>query len=330
MGDSERTVKLSIKETSRSSAKRPVLVVIQGPSIGMTFPLVKDKTVIGRGSSADVVLRDEIASRMHAEVLRHGSQDDCFEYYINDLGSTNGTFLNGTVIKSEQLLQDGDKIELGKHLLKFAMLDEYEAEFQEQLHRMTTRDELTGLRSRRSLFADLDRVVNREIKSSHPHTIVVLMMDLDYFKRVNDKYGHLVGSQTIREVGKILREMIGDEDHAGRYGGEEFYTYFLGSREKGLELAEKIREEVRAHPFEIPSTGESKPLHITISIGMATFPFDGPTALELVQKSDLALYRAKEEGRNRVCVYDPELDKPNSSRGGTDLFAIISGPADAQ
>ena len=102
------------------------------------------------------------------------AEDDCFEYYINDLESTNGTFLNGSRVMSQQLLQDGDKIKIGNYLLKFAMLDEFEAEFQERLHQMTQRDELTGLKSRRSLFADLDRVVSQAQRSDEPKPVVGL------------------------------------------------------------------------------------------------------------------------------------------------------------
>ena len=330
MNDAEHTLKLDLNETRGSVPKRPVLVVLQGPSLALTYQLDKEYTVIGRGSQGDILLRDDIASRQHAEVARMDAAADCIEYYIRDLGSTNGTFLNGTRLTSQQLLQDGDKIKIGNHLLKFALLDEFEAEFQERLHQMTQRDELTGLRSRRSLFAEIDREVAQALRDSTPQPISVMMMDLDFFKRVNDGRGHLVGSQTIREVGQIIRDAVGSADRAARYGGEEYLAYLIGAREQGIEVAESIRSRVEAHPFSASTSDPSQIMHITISVGVATFPDDGTTGLELILRADQALYRAKLTGRNRTCLFDAEIDRPDAGQHALDAFAIIQGPADAQ
>jgi diguanylate cyclase (GGDEF)-like protein len=331
VNDTERTVKLEVKDiAARSISKRPVLVVLQGQSLGQTVHLNKEQTIVGRGSQADLVLRDEIASRLHAEFTRLEAEGDVIEYYVNDLGSTNGTFLNGTKIVGQQLLEDGDKIRVGTHMMKFALLDEFEAEFQERLHHMTQYDELTGLRSRRSLFADLDRRVTQAARADDPEPISVLMMDLDFFKRVNDGHGHLVGSHTIRETGHIIRDVVGSVDLAARYGGEEYLAYIVGVREQGREVAEKIRTTVEAHLFSASPSDKSQTMRVTISLGVATFPEDGKSALELVQKADQALFRAKLSGRNQTCVFDPEIDKPDSFHPTVDESAIIYGPADAQ
>lgn len=331
MSDAEQTIKLDVREvTPRSKSKRPVLVVLQGHAIGQTVTLDKSSMTIGRGSHADFVIRDDIASRLHAEIIRLEVEGAIAEYYVNDLGSTNGTYLNGTKITGQQLLEDGDKIKVGNHLMKYALLDEFEAEFQEKLHQMTQRDELTGLRSRRSLFADLDRRITQEARSASPQPISVLMMDLDFFKRVNDGRGHLVGSHTIRDCGHIIRDVLGSADRAARYGGEEYLAYVVGPREKAIEIAERIRTAVEAHPFEASPTDKSQTMNVTISLGVASFPADGATALELVQKADQALYRAKLSGRNRTCVFDTEIDRPDSFHPTVDESAIIYGPADAQ
>jgi diguanylate cyclase (GGDEF)-like protein len=330
VNDAERTIKLDLREVPLAITKRPVLVILQGQSIGETINLEKERTVIGRGSQADLVLRDEIASRQHAEITRLSLEGSLVEYYVSDLESTNGTFLNGAKVMSQQLLQDGDKIKIGSHLMKYAMLDDFEAEFQEKLHQMTQRDELTGLRSRRSLFAELDRKISRSVKKTKPLRLNVLMMDIDFFKRVNDGRGHLVGSHTIRDVGHIIRDVVGNADLAARYGGEEYMAFVIGSREKGFELAEEIRKRVEAHPFPASTSDLSQTMHITISLGVATFPDDSSAALEIVQKADQALFRAKLSGRNRTCVYDPEIDKQDSFHQAVDASAIIYGPADAQ
>jgi diguanylate cyclase (GGDEF)-like protein len=330
VSDAERTVKLDLREVPLSITKRPVLVVLQGQSIGQTVKLDKERTIVGRGSQADLVLRDEIASRQHAEIMHLCVEGDCTEYYVNDLDSTNGTFLNGTKVTSQQLLQDGDKIKIGNHLVKFAMLDESEAEFQEKLHQMTQRDELTGLRSRRSLFAELDRRIIDASRITRSPQISVLMMDIDFFKRVNDGRGHIVGSHTIRDVGHIIRDVLGSADLAARYGGEEYMAYVVDSRERAFEVAESIRKTVEAHPFPASTIDLTQTMHITISLGVATFPHDGIGALEIVQKADQALFRAKLGGRNRTCVFDLELDKADSFHQAVDASAIIYGPADAQ
>jgi diguanylate cyclase (GGDEF)-like protein len=330
MSDAERTVKLDLGEVPHPTPKKsPTLVVLQGPSIGQTIKLDKEETVIGRGSQADLILRDEIASRQHAQIVRL-DHESCVEYYLTDLSSTNGTFLNGARITTQQLLQDGDKLKVGNHLIKFAMLDEFESEFQEQLHKMIQYDDLTGLRSRRSLFGDLDRTVNRSTSLGERIELNVMMMDLDFFKRVNDGRGHLVGSHTIRDVGRIIRDVLGSADLAARYGGEEYMAYVVGGKGKGLDIAELVRTSVEAHPFHASANDLSQTMHITISIGVASFPFDGLTALELVQKADQALYRAKLSGRNRTCVFDPTVDRPDSIHHAVDASAIIYGPADAQ
>ncbi len=334
MNDPEQTVRLELRETLSQKigvkSKRPALVFLQGQTIGQTIHLSKEQVVIGRGSNADIMVMDEVASRLHAEIQRLDAADGCAEYYINDLGSTNGTYLNGTRISEVRLLEDGDKIKIGKHLMKFALLDDFEAEFQEKVHQMTLRDELTGLRSRRSLFADLDHLVTQASRSLSPPPITVLMMDLDFFKKVNDGKGHLVGSQTIRDVGHIIREVVGSSDMAARYGGEEYLAYLFGTRDDGVEVAERIRKAVEAHTFAGSAIDPTQTMRVTISLGTATFPADGLSALELVQKADQALYRAKQSGRNQTCIYDPHLDQPDALRQAIDASAILYGPADAQ
>ena len=124
MNDLDPTSRLKEDVGATSVTKYPVLTVLQGESVGLTVRIEHDRTVIGRGANADLVLNDTVASRQHAEIV--GACEAGIELRLRDLASTNGTFLNGSQIESDQLLQDGDKIRIGKHLLKFAMLDEVE------------------------------------------------------------------------------------------------------------------------------------------------------------------------------------------------------------
>ena len=149
----------------------------------------------------------------------------------------------------------------------------------------------------------------------------VLMMDLDHFKNVNDRYGHLVGSQTLEEVGGIITRALRAGDVAARFGGEEFAAFLLNADcAQGLVAAERVRTAVESHPFAAvrraaPSADPGETFPLTISVGVAAYPDDARDPIELVELADTALYRAKHAGRNRVtayCVAPPDL-KPGGS-----------------
>jgi diguanylate cyclase (GGDEF)-like protein len=131
------------------------------------------------------------------------------------------------------------------------------------------------------------------------------MMDVDHFKDVNDTYGHLTGSKTLEEIGMCITEILRAGDAAARFGGEEFAAFLLDAEMvQALVAAERIRSEIENQGFSIIRRGKpSEKHHVTISIGVANFPSDSSDPIELVEMADSALYRAKREGRNRVCAY---------------------------
>ena len=287
--------------------------------MAVPIPLERDQVMIGRALEADVRLNDFRASRLHARIT--SDRDPATEtttYRISDLGSTNGTLVNGEPIK-EVLLHDGDKIEIGEHLFRFDMLDEIDREFQHQIHRLLVHDELTGLLTSKSFFSELRREAARAEAESRP--FCVLMMDLDHFKEVNDTYGHLVGSKTLEQTGHVIKEALRAGDVAARFGGEEFAAFLLDANyAQGLVAAERVRIALAQHLF--PASRRDSPdgpatHQITISIGVAAFPDDATDPIHLVELADSALYRAKRSGRNRVCAYRPSLaltDDPLPSR----------------
>jgi diguanylate cyclase (GGDEF)-like protein len=127
----------------------------------------------------------------------------------------------------------------------------------------------------------------------------VLMADLDLLRDVNNRYGHLAGDAVLKGVADILRQELRDYDVPARFGGEEFIVLLPEtSFDDAVTLAERIRRVVEEHPFPIESAGE--PVRATVSVGAATFLCDDKTAKDLVHEADLALYRAKTGGRNRV------------------------------
>src|ERR687894_691458 len=145
-------------------------------------------------------------------------------YRFKDLGSTNGTLLNGARV-NDAYLQDGDKLTIGEQLLRFDLLDDIDREYQRQIHRLLAHDELTGLLTSKSFFSELRREAARAELESRP--FCVLMMDLDHFKRVNDTCGHLVGSQTLEEIGGVITRALRAGDVAARFGGEEVAAFLL-------------------------------------------------------------------------------------------------------
>jgi diguanylate cyclase (GGDEF)-like protein len=147
----------------------------------------------------------------------------------------------------------------------------------------------------------LQEAATREIRRAERYgtELTVLFLDLDRFKLVNDRFGHLVGSQVLRRLSQVLGNCVRQVDTLARYGGDEFTILLVDTgSETGCAIAERIRRTVAETPFE---TGGGSPLHLTVSIGVATYPDHGRSREELLDASDKAMYRAKSAGRNRVC-----------------------------
>jgi diguanylate cyclase (GGDEF)-like protein len=282
---------------------RPALVFLTGDLLAVPIPLERAEVILGRALEADVRVNDAKISRQHASVTTvFDAEKNTSEYVLTDLESRNGTFLNGQKIKRETL-QNGDKITIGEHILRFDLLDEIDREYQRQIRRLLSHDDLTGLLSSRSFFSELRRESARALSENRP--FCVLMMDVDHFKIVNDTYGHLTGSKTLEEIGLCITLNLRSGDVAARFGGEEFAAFLLdASVSQAFVAAERIRSEIEKQKFTIIRQGKpSAKHHVTISIGIASFPADSSDPIELIEMADSALYRAKREGRNLVCAY---------------------------
>jgi diguanylate cyclase (GGDEF)-like protein len=243
-----------------------------------------------------------LVSRRHAKINRVLNENNQAEYVLTDFGSRNGVLVNGQKITRE-VLQNGDKITIGEQIMRFDLLDEIDREYQRQIHRLISHDDLTGLLSSRSFFSELRREAARAKAEDRP--FCVLMMDVDHFKNVNDTFGHLTGSKTLEEIGAVIIGIMRSGDAAARFGGEEFAAFLLDAGvPQAMVAAERIRSAIEAQEFTVIRTGKPPETHrVTISIGISAFPGDSSDPIELVEMADSALYRAKREGRNRVCVY---------------------------
>ncbi|HZZ87117.1 MAG TPA: PleD family two-component system response regulator [Caulobacteraceae bacterium] len=158
-------------------------------------------------------------------------------------------------------------------------------------------DQLTGLHNRRYMTGQLGALVNRAIRGGDP--VSALMIDIDFFKKINDAFGHDIGDEVLREFAVRLASNVRAIDLPCRYGGEEFMVIMPDTK---LEDAEKIADRIRRHvagsPFRVP--GGAEPLSVTISIGVASTAGQGDTAEALLKRADEALYAAKASGRNAV------------------------------
>jgi two-component system cell cycle response regulator len=289
------------KEPTDSVGRGPrseaALTVLRGELPGALFPLDADDMIIGRDPDGAIKLPDQNLSWQHARVLRHGSV-----YTIQDLDSTNGTFVDGARVAGTRVLEDGCRVHLGtRTVLHFRLYDAVELAAACASYALTVRDPLTGVYNRRYLQERLwsEAAYCRR----HCTPLSVIMLDVDHFKRINDQHGHGVGDHALCALAKMLSELTRQEDVLARYGGEEFALIVRGiDRHETLALAERIRGEIAGRPLSIANGLVS----FTVSVGVAHCENgDNSDAQRLLEVADRALYAAKYAGRNLVSMAPP-------------------------
>jgi len=277
-----------------SSAPRAACLIHiypSGPNMGRRYPLAQSPLVVGRGEDCDLCIADNSISRKH---VRFESTLDGFR--LTDLGSKNGTFVNDRQLDAPRNLQDGDNIRIGNLLFRFLTGGNIEADYHEEIFRLTLHDGLTQVHNRRALTEFLDRELARSQRHNRP--LSVLMFDIDRFKAINDTRGHLCGDTVLRELAQKVAGTVRKEDLFARYGGEEFCMVLV---ETSLEEATDAGERLRAAIESLGVSFEGQAVPITVSVGVASATaatgFDSAT---LLRRADENLYRAKQTGRNRV------------------------------
>ena len=173
----------------------------------------------------------------------------------------------------------------------------------EKLTDTSLRDGMTGLYNRRFLEELIDQIMHKANRTKETYS--VMMLDVDFFKKVNDTYGHDVGDRVIVAIGQLLQENIRESDLAIRYGGEEFVVMLHNATEEGTqEIAKKIHSKFSELIFDV---GVGETLRKTLSIGISMFPKDGDTIWKCIKFADTALYVAKTTGRNKIVHYDKKM-----------------------
>lgn len=274
------------------------LIVINGSRVGSMVKATEGLT-IGRGSKADFRAPDDGVSRIHVRIDAAADGGLC----AKDMQSRNGTFVNGGRIDSV-VLQDGDKIRIGSTtILKFSYADRLEESFQQQMYDAALRDPLTQIYNRRHF----DEQLQSEFAYAQRHgfPLGLIMLDLDHFKSVNDTHGHPTGDTVLVGLADILVSCTRQEDLFARYGGEEFALLCRGTAGPvTFSIANRIRRQLEQAIL----VSDLPELRVTLSAGVAGIP-DGAigTSQALIDAADKALYRAKDLGRNRVCLFDADL-----------------------
>jgi two-component system, cell cycle response regulator len=276
-----------------SSSRRDACVVHiypTGPGMGTRYALADNPVVLGRGNDCDIRINDHSVSRRHARI-----QPGADGYYAVDLQSTNGTFVND-VPASICKLKDGDYLRVGNCIYRFLAGGNVEAEYHEEIYRLTIIDALTDIHNKRYLLEFLDRELSRSARYGRP--LALVMFDLDKFKNINDELGHLGGDFTLREVAAVVKRTVRKEELFARYGGEEFVIVLPETDlEGGVQAAERIRQQIERHSFQY----EGKAFPVSVSVGVAaTDGSDNLAPLQLIGRADEKLYQAKNAGRNRV------------------------------
>jgi len=290
----------SLPRVPSQAREHAFLLVLAGPQMGAIFPLAADRELtLGRRDDVDILIGDDGISRRHATLRVDG-----VHAILKDLGSANGTYVDGARVQ-EALLVNGSRIHIGlQTVLKFIFTDDLEADYQRKLVEGALQDPLTGLYNRRLLE---DRLGSELAGAKrHGRVVSVLMVDIDLFKGVNDRHGHLAGDEVLRMVARTLHATIRKEDFVARFGGEEFVVI---ARETGLDGAKLLGERIRSAVERSRCVWQDVELAVTVSVGVTVSAIpavfvSGETERQLIDAADRALYRAKQDGRNRVVAVE--------------------------
>ncbi len=277
---------------ARPAPRSACVVVIHGANLGRRADIGEAPVLVGRSQEADLSIAHKSVSREHCRIWREGKA-----YFIRDLGATNPTRVNDRRIDGDAILADGDQVTVGGCILKFISQDSVEAQYHEEIYQLATHDALTELCNRRHFTELADKEIARALRHARPLSLCIL--DVDLFKPVNDRYGHNSGDEVLRQIGALVRRHARSDDLPARIGGEEFALLLPECGiDAAVAFAERLREAVAATAF----APGGEPQRITVSIGVAALGPGRGDRPALMAAADAALYRAKHEGRNRVCA----------------------------
>jgi two-component system cell cycle response regulator len=303
MGNEATVILTNISEALASSDKEAqnlhaCLMAIGGDLNGTIFDLKPGNFSLGRNAENDIVLDLQGISRKHLEIQVAPTS----LVTVHDLGSRNGTYLNNQKLEGSVQLRKGDVLKLGSVSLKFIPQGDPERLTYDKLNMDAVTDGLTKCYNKAFFNQRCEAEVKKSKATGKP--LSLLLFDLDHFKKLNDTYGHDAGDYVLKEVSSVIRTNgVRDGDVFARYGGEEFCIILPQTNLKqSFEIAERIRKLIQDHPF----TYDGKRLPVTSSVGVADYRGGVNTGTDLFKRVDMALYKSKNGGRNRVTFFKEE------------------------
>jgi two-component system cell cycle response regulator len=269
-----------------------LMVIYDTALLGKRFELDKGLITIGRAAGNDIALTHSATpSPRHAHLERRSGA-----WIVADDRSTCGVAVNGEVIYRETPLKDGDEIRIGTIILKLLSGPDVDARYEEEIVRLATIDGLTGAYNKRYLYARLESEIVRS--PSPPPKAAIVVLDLDHFLRVNNRYGHLAGDFVLEQVARLAQADLGRGSVVARYGGEEFALLLPEtSLDDAVALTEALRKKVCEHAFVF----DVDTLRVTFSAGVTQVHEGDRTPQEVIARAEERLSCAKREGRDRVC-----------------------------
>lgn len=297
MSDDNATVVITdihaaLQTADNEAAEKPACFLVVGGELnGTIFDLIDGDTVVGRSPDCTIPLEFQGISRRHFKAVV--KNDIC---HVQDLGSSNGTFINNTKIEGPMEVHKGDMVKLGSIALKYLPKGDTERLTYDKLHEEANTDGLTRCFNKMYFNNKLDLEVKKSKVTGSPLSLIIF--DLDHFKHLNDNYGHDAGDYVLKEMADLLRDNgIRKGDVFARYGGEEFVVLLPKTNLKqAFEIAERLRKLVECHQF----IYETQRLPVTASIGVADYRQGIETGTDLFKRADSAVYKSKEGGRNQV------------------------------
>lgn len=283
----KRTDVLALQHTDGAMAS--CLVVLHGLELGRRFSLTEKELLIGRMARSQVQIEQEAVSRKHCKIISAGGA-----YVVRDLDSTNGTYVNDQRVK-EHILADGDILKVGRCIFKFLASGNIENAYHEEIYRMSSVDGLTQIYNHRHFHDTLLREVGRA--NRYRRQLSLVTFDVDHFKKINDRFGHLAGDAVLKKLAQVVKANIRREDVFARVGGEEFAILLP---EIDLINARRFGEKIRQLVAETPFAYDDVEIFATISVGVVALTVETKTPEELLRRADEQLYAAKHGGRNAV------------------------------
>lgn len=293
------TKKIKIKNTDIDSDLKSdiTFTIIDGEEsqFGKIFTFYKESILIGRNKYSDIYINDENISNDHCEIkVIKNDENKIDQIILKDLLSTNGTYVNGKLI-TNKVLKSGDKIKIGETTLRFSYNDELEEKYHLKLFNIATSDSLTKLHNKRYTISELEN--QYKIAKRNNRIFSLIMFDIDDFKIINDKYGHIAGDEFLKNVASHININLREQDFAGRFGGDEFLIILPETKIEGATiLADRIREKIEKSEI----VYRDHKIETTISGGISQFNFSYNNIKELLEITDKALYKAKKSGKNKV------------------------------